>query len=94
MKYPGLKIDLQPTIDIVDFRNNDLDLAIRHGKGDWKNLNTIKLFNELLVPVATPVLIQTIGNNFFREETLLSAPLENMSGSYGLKISLMLLPPI
>lgn len=72
-QYENLKVQLEPAIDVIDFQKNDLDLAIRHGKGRWAGLKSTKLFEELLVPVAAPALINSIHNEAFWLETLVGA---------------------
>ena len=72
-QYEGLKVQLEPSIEVIDFQQNDLDLAIRHGKGRWPGLKSVKLFDELLVPVAAPALVNSISNDAFRMGTLVGA---------------------
>jgi DNA-binding transcriptional LysR family regulator len=34
-RHPDIALRIQPLIDLMDLRSNELDLAIRWGKGDW-----------------------------------------------------------
>jgi DNA-binding transcriptional LysR family regulator len=34
-EHPAIGLRIQPLIDLMDLRSNELDLAIRWGKGDW-----------------------------------------------------------
>jgi len=34
-EHPDIGLRIQPLIDLMDLRSNELDLAIRWGKGDW-----------------------------------------------------------
>lgn len=52
--HPDIDILLSTTRRAVDFNAEDIDCAIRHGRGNWPGLNATLLFNETLVPVATP----------------------------------------
>jgi LysR family glycine cleavage system transcriptional activator len=40
----------------VDFAREDVDLAIRHGAGNWVGLDAVNLCSEELFPVCSPVL--------------------------------------
>jgi len=42
--HPKIKLRIQPVIGIIDLRTEGLDLAIRWGKGEWKDLKTELLF--------------------------------------------------
>ena len=72
-QYANLEIQVEPTIEIVDLRKDDVDLAIRHGKGRWPGLTSTKLFEELLVPIAAPNLIKSMRKDDFWLETLVGA---------------------
>lgn len=72
-KYREIQIELQPSIEVTDFRKADLDVAIRHGKGRWRGLKSIKLFDEYLVPVTSPSFASSLDHNDFWGETLVSA---------------------
>ena len=56
-QYPQIEVELQPSIEVSDFGKSDLDVAIRHGKGRWAGSKSIKLFDEQLVPVASPAFV-------------------------------------
>ena len=36
-RHTGIGLRIQPLIDLLDLRANDLDMAIRWGKGDWSD---------------------------------------------------------
>jgi LysR family glycine cleavage system transcriptional activator len=42
----------------VDFACEDVDLAIRHGTGNWAGLATVNLCSEELFPVCSPALLR------------------------------------
>ena len=60
-------------MEVTDFQNTDLDLAIRHGKGRWSGLKSEKLFDEYLVPVTAPALAASLQVADIPQQTLLSA---------------------
>ena len=72
-QYANLEVQIEPTIEIVDLRENDVDLAIRHGKGRWPGLKSTKLFEELLIPVAAPALMESVSKEDFWLGTLVGA---------------------
>jgi LysR family glycine cleavage system transcriptional activator len=52
------EIDLRvsATTHHVDFAREDVDLAVRHGDGDWAGLDVVRLCAERLFPVCSPRL--------------------------------------
>jgi DNA-binding transcriptional LysR family regulator len=61
----------------VDFAVDDVDCAIRHGRGRWPDLSSALLFRETLVPVAIPQIAARVANRRadrrFHAETLIVA---------------------
>lgn len=55
-------LDLRVTAsrEFVDFRRDKVDAAIRYGRGDWVNVRSRLLCNELLAPVIAPSLLAQI----------------------------------
>lgn len=54
---PGFGVNLSPTLVNASFEDEDIDVALRFGTGDYPGLKSIKLFEEYLVPVCHPDLI-------------------------------------
>ncbi|NIA70769.1 transcriptional regulator GcvA [Pelagibius litoralis] len=52
----GLDLRLSAGLDLVDFRSSTFDAAIRLGKGDYKGLEGVKLFDEEVTPLCSPRL--------------------------------------
>lgn len=46
-EHPDIGLRIQPLVDLMDLRANDLDLAVRWGKGDWEE-KTLEI--ELIFP--------------------------------------------
>ncbi len=42
--YPTVGLRLQPLVDLIDLPSHQIDLAIRWGKGDWRDLRSECLF--------------------------------------------------
>ncbi|HYB10630.1 MAG TPA: transcriptional regulator GcvA [Alphaproteobacteria bacterium] len=55
--YPAIEVRLSTTVRIVDFRREDVDCAIRYGKGQWTGLTADLLLTEELFPVCSPKLL-------------------------------------
>ncbi|MGH8041779.1 MAG: LysR substrate-binding domain-containing protein [Rudaea sp.] len=60
-RHPGLEINLQTSAVLVDFEREPVDAALRFGAGQWPGLTADHLFDEYLVPVASPKLIARLG---------------------------------
>jgi len=55
--YPDIELKVSATIHHVDFAREDVDLAIRHGAGNWAELDAVNLCSEELFPVCGPTLL-------------------------------------
>lgn len=54
--HPNMNIKIQPTNTLLDFEANDIDVAIRFGKGNYTNLESQKLLEDTLYLVCHPSL--------------------------------------
>jgi LysR family glycine cleavage system transcriptional activator len=60
--YPQLELNLFSSAALVDFdREPGIDAAMRGGYGRWPGLVIEHLFDETLVPVASPALVERMG---------------------------------
>ncbi len=60
--HPQLELNLQSRIDLVDFaRDGELDAGLRYGPGHWPGLDAVHLFDDWIVPTASPELIARLG---------------------------------
>jgi LysR family glycine cleavage system transcriptional activator len=55
--HPGVDLRVAATMHHVDFAREDVDLAIRHGDGNWVGLEPVRLCPERLFPVCSPQLV-------------------------------------
>jgi len=61
-EHPQVEINLQSSEAVVDFAAQDgIDAALRIGLGPWPGLTAEHLFDEWLVPMASPALIARMG---------------------------------
>jgi LysR family glycine cleavage system transcriptional activator len=55
--HPDIDVYVHADMDVVDFATDDVDLAIRYGRGDYGDLETELLMRERIVPVCAPQLL-------------------------------------
>lgn len=53
-RHPNIEVAISTTTRSVDLGREDVDCAIRHGRGAWKGLSATLLFRETLMPIAAP----------------------------------------
>jgi LysR family glycine cleavage system transcriptional activator len=56
--HPGIELRVSASMHHVDFAREDIDIAIRHGNGEWPGLHVTQLCSETLFPVCAPKLTQ------------------------------------
>ncbi|HLI13598.1 MAG TPA: transcriptional regulator GcvA [Alphaproteobacteria bacterium] len=56
--HPEIEIRLSTTVRVVDFRREDVDCAIRYGRGHWPGLSADLLRAEDLFPACSPKLTE------------------------------------
>lgn len=56
-EHPGIDVRITTSSTLVDFRNGDVDAAIRYGRGHWPGLRADWLMSDELFPVCSPVLL-------------------------------------
>lgn len=57
-KHPDIDVRITTSMELVDFRNDNVDAAIRFGRGQWPSLRADWLMAELLFPVCSPALLK------------------------------------
>lgn len=55
--HSGIDLRISATLHHVDFAREEVDLAVRHGDGNWPGLDTVKLCSEQLFAVCSPKLL-------------------------------------
>jgi LysR family glycine cleavage system transcriptional activator len=55
--HSGIDLRVSATLHHVDFAREEVDLAVRHGEGNWLGLDTGKLSAEQLFAVCSPKLL-------------------------------------
>ncbi len=59
--YPDIDLRISATVGLADFRRDDVDLAIRLGRGNYPDLYVEPLFAEKLAPLCSPELLKAKG---------------------------------
>jgi len=52
--HPDVDLQLVPTTRVVDLKRDQVDLAVRHGKGSWPGIDACFLLAETALPVCAP----------------------------------------
>ena len=55
--HSGIDLRVSATLHHVDFAREEVDLAVRHGDGNWPGLDTVQLSAEQLFAVCSPKLL-------------------------------------
>lgn len=56
-RHPEIEVRVEATSDLADMRRDRVDVALRHGLGNYPGLDAIYLMAPVLVPVASPSLL-------------------------------------
>lgn len=56
-RHPEVELNLDSSIELVDFADGRCDAALRYGMGEWPGLIAEQLIEEWLTPVASPSLL-------------------------------------
>jgi LysR family transcriptional regulator, glycine cleavage system transcriptional activator len=55
--HPEIDLRVSATLHHVDFAREEVDLAVRHGDGNWAGLDVVRLCSEQLFAVCSPKLL-------------------------------------
>jgi LysR family transcriptional regulator, glycine cleavage system transcriptional activator len=55
--HPDIDLRVSAAMHHVDFAREEVDLAVRHGDGDWRGLHVTRLCADKLFPVCSPALL-------------------------------------
>lgn len=61
MQHPKIGVRMVATRDVVDFRRDEVDIAIRAGRGPWPGLVQHRLFATGFTPILAPSLLERLG---------------------------------
>lgn len=75
--HPEIDLRISATLHHVDFAREEVDLAVRHGDGNWPGLDTVRLSSEQLFAVCSPKLL-TGRRRLTKPSDILKCPLIHM----------------
>jgi LysR family transcriptional regulator, glycine cleavage system transcriptional activator len=55
--HADIDLRISATMQHVDFAREEVDVAVRHGDGNWTGLDAVRLSSENLFPVCSPKLL-------------------------------------
>ncbi len=56
-RYPDLDVRITASDQVIDLTREDVDIAIRYGRGYWPGLRADRLMEENVFPVCSPALL-------------------------------------
>ena len=71
--HAGIDLRVSATMHHVDFAREDVDMAVRHGDGNWSGLDAVQLSAEQLFAICSPKLMS--GRRLARRADILKFPL-------------------
>jgi LysR family transcriptional regulator, glycine cleavage system transcriptional activator len=73
-EHPEISLRISADMHHVDFARENVDMAVRHGDGNWPGLESFRLASEQLLAVCSPGLIEAAGRPLSMQD-LASLPL-------------------
>lgn len=73
--HPDIEIRVEATSELVDLRRDRVDVALRHGLGDYPGLEVLPLMAPVLTPVASPGFLKAHGAVIHKAGDCLGYPL-------------------
>lgn len=58
--HPDLELRISATPTHIDFSDGEIDVAVRHGDGNWPDLSCTRLCAETMFPVCSPSLLRNL----------------------------------
>ncbi|MDA1101283.1 MAG: transcriptional regulator GcvA [Proteobacteria bacterium] len=58
-EHPDIDLRISASMQHVTFDNDGIDLAVRHGEGDWPHLHVTQLCKEEIFPICSPHLLRS-----------------------------------
>jgi len=55
--HPDIELSIDATSRLVDFRAGEADVGLRYGRGNWEDVEALKLADSVSFPVCSPKLI-------------------------------------
>ncbi|MEL6374705.1 MAG: transcriptional regulator GcvA [Pseudomonadota bacterium] len=68
LAQPEIDMRIAATLAMSDFKTDELDVAIRFGSGGYEGVHETKLFDELVIPLCSPRLLEAYGGALALED--------------------------
>jgi LysR family transcriptional regulator, glycine cleavage system transcriptional activator len=78
--HSGIDLRVSATMHHIDFVREEVDVAVRHGDGNWSGLDAVRLCPEQLFPVCSPKLMSG-RSRITKPSDLLKSPLLHLDDS-------------
>jgi len=62
-KFPDIEVSISAFEWLADFKKEDIDIAIRYGRGNWPDFYCELLFEERVFPICSRSVNRTLGDN-------------------------------
>ena len=62
-KFPEIEVSISAFEWLVDFKNEDIDIAIRYGRGNWQDVYSELLFEERVFPICSRSVFRSLDKN-------------------------------
>ena len=62
-KFPEIEVSISAFDGLVDFKKDNMDIAIRYGRGKWTNLYSELLFKESVFPICNRSVYKKLPKN-------------------------------
>ncbi len=56
--HPEIDVRISTSDEVLDLTREDVDMAVRYGRGDWPQLDVVRLMSEEVFPVCSPALVE------------------------------------
>lgn len=63
LAHPAIAVRVDTTERVVDLLRDDADVAIRHGRGVWPEMEAMPLFRSSMTVIAPPEAVAKLGDN-------------------------------
>ena len=62
-KFPEIEVSISAFEWLADFKKEDIDIAIRYGKGNWSDVYCELLFEERVFPICSKTVYKSLDKN-------------------------------
>lgn len=59
-RFPNVDLRIETGVRPAEFAQNDADIAIQFGAGDWPNMRSHRLLHDEIAPVCSPTLVERL----------------------------------